>query len=48
LIFGRVTGLDPRSLGPKEKTAFDLGIAPDVAAAFQRIAIETLETGKRK
>lgn len=48
LIFGRVTGLDPRSLGPKEKAAFDLGIAPDVAAALQRIAFETLETDKKK
>lgn len=47
-IFGRVTGLDPRSLGSKEKAAFDLGITPDVAAALQRIAFETLETDKRK
>jgi hypothetical protein len=48
LIFGRITGLDPRSLGPKEKAAFDLGIAPDVAAALQRIASETLEADKRE
>ncbi len=47
LIFGRVTGLDPRSLGSKEKAAFDLGIAPDVAATLQRIAFETLEADKK-
>lgn len=48
LIFGRVTGLDPHSLGPREQAAFDLGIAPDVAAAPKRIAFETLKTDKRK
>lgn len=42
LIFARVTGLDPRSLGPKEKAAFDLGIAPETAAALQDIAFRTL------
>jgi hypothetical protein len=47
LIFGRVTGLDPRSLGPKEKAAFDLGIAPDTAAALQQIAVDTLEADRR-
>lgn len=46
LIFGRVTGRDPRSLGAKEKAAFDLGIAPDLAASLQRIAFETLESDK--
>lgn len=46
LIFGRVTGRDPRSLGAKEKAAFDLGIAPDLAASLQRIAFETLEADK--
>lgn len=48
LIFGRVTGIDPRSLGAKEKAAFDLGIAPDVAVSLQRIAFETLEADKQK
>jgi hypothetical protein len=42
LIFGRVTGLDPRSLGASEKAAFDLGIAPDVVVALQQIAFDAL------
>jgi hypothetical protein len=46
LIFGRVTGRDPRSLGAKEKAAFDLGIAPETAAALQQIAFETLAADK--
>lgn len=48
LIFGRVTGIDPQSLGGKEMAAFDLGIAPDIAVALQRIAAETLAVDKRK
>jgi len=42
LIFGRVTGVDPRRLGGKELAADDLGIAPSVAEALQRIAAEQL------
>jgi hypothetical protein len=38
VIFGQITGVDPRSLGSKEKSADDLGIAPNVAAALQSIA----------
>ena len=38
VIFGQVTGIDPRTLGPKEMSADDLGIAPNVATALQDIA----------
>lgn len=38
VAFGKVTGVDPTTLGPRERAADDLGIAPDVAVALQRIA----------
>ena len=38
VVFGRITGVDPRKLGPKERAADDLGIAPDTAVALQAIA----------
>jgi hypothetical protein len=41
-IFGKVTGRDPRSLGEGEHVARDLGIAPGLAAALQRVAAEQL------
>jgi hypothetical protein len=37
-LFGSITGLDPQSLGRKEKAAFDLGISQADALALQRIA----------
>ena len=43
MIFGSVTGQDPRSLGGGEQAAAQLGISPDLALALQRIAFETLE-----
>jgi hypothetical protein len=48
VIFGSVTGRDPRTLGSSEEAAADLGISPGRAAALQRIAFETLagETGR--
>jgi hypothetical protein len=45
VIFGSVTGRDPRSLGRGEQAAAELGILPDQAAALQRIAFETLGDG---
>ena len=42
VIFGSVTGHDPRSLGGNEQAAAQLGISPDEALALQRIAFETL------
>ena len=42
VIFGSVTGQDPRGLGPTEQAAVQLGISPARAGALQRIAFETL------
>ena len=42
VIFGRVTGADPRRLGPKERAADELGMSGITAVALQRIAYETL------
>jgi hypothetical protein len=42
VIFGSVTGRDPRALGRKELGAAQLGIAPAEALALQQIARETL------
>ena len=41
-IFGRITGIDPRSLGRGEAAAEEIGLSQDQAAALQRIAAETL------
>ncbi len=38
VLFARLTGLDPRSLGETELGAWELGIAPDVAAGLQDAA----------
>ena len=38
VVFGMVTGVDPRMLGAGETSAIDLGIAPGVAVALQNIA----------
>lgn len=42
MVFGHVTGRDPRSLGKDEAAAFELGMSPEQAAALQRIAAEEL------
>jgi hypothetical protein len=42
VIFGSVTGRDPRALGRKEIAATELGIAPDMAVKLQAIAFATL------
>ncbi len=42
VIFGSVTGRDPRGLGRGEAAAAEIGIAPATAQALQRIAFETL------
>ncbi len=48
VIFGSVTGLDPRSLGDGEQAAVQLGISPDLALALQSIAFETLKDERAK
>jgi beta-glucanase (GH16 family) len=47
VIFGSVTGRDPRSLGRDEEAAAALGITPDQALALQRIAFESVGNWQR-
>ncbi len=42
VIFGDLTGLDPRSLGGTERAAGDLGFSPAQATALQKVAFEEL------
>lgn len=42
VIFGRVTGLDPRTLGEHERAAEELGFSGLTTVALQRIAAEAL------
>jgi hypothetical protein len=42
VMFGRLTGIDPWSLGASEQAAADLGISPGDAVKLQRIASEQL------
>lgn len=42
IIFGRITGHNPMSLGVDERAADELGIAPKDAVALQRVAYEEL------
>jgi hypothetical protein len=47
MVFGRVTGRDPRSLGDAERAGFELGFAPAEVHALQAAAAETLGAGGR-
>jgi len=42
VVFGQVTGVDPRTLGKDERAADDLGISKEQAVALQRIASDQL------
>jgi hypothetical protein len=44
VVFGTVTGLDPRTLGEKERAADDLGLNPKVAAQLREIAAAELSS----
>lgn len=46
VIFGRVTGIDPLSLGAQEAAARDLGLSPKVAAALRQVAHDELAAGR--
>jgi len=46
MIFGNVTGRDPRTLGAHEQAAAALGIDPSLASKLQQIAAETLAAEK--
>jgi hypothetical protein len=47
VIFGNVTGRDPRSLGSREQAAAALGIEPSLAGKLQQVAAETLAAEKQ-
>jgi len=42
VIFGALTGRDPRSLGDTECSAFELGLSPAQAGALQQVAFDEL------
>jgi hypothetical protein len=44
MVFGKVTGRDPLSLGEREQVAADFGISPAQAHALQQIAHDQLAT----
>lgn len=46
MIFGKVTGLDPLSLGPKERVARDFGFSRRQTTALQQIAHDELAAKK--
>lgn len=46
MIFGKVTGLDPLSLGPKERVARDFGFSRKQTTALQQIAHDELAAQK--
>ena len=47
VVFGNVTGRDPRSLGPAECSAYELGISTGEAGALQQVAFDQLESEGR-
>ncbi len=46
MIFGKVTGLDPLSLGPKERVARDFGFSRRQTTALQQVAHDELAAQK--
>jgi hypothetical protein len=46
VIFGALTGRDPRSLGENECSAYELGLARSEATALQQVAFDELSTAK--
>lgn len=46
MIFGKVTGRDPRILGAKERAADDLGLSEGQAVALQNVAFRQIEAEK--
>lgn len=46
VIFGDLTGLDPRSLGKDERSAWELGLSPAQATALQQVAFDELSALK--
>jgi hypothetical protein len=48
MVFGRITGKDPLSLGPRETAASELGVSPAQATALQQIAHDELAAYRGK
>jgi hypothetical protein len=48
VVFGQIAGVDPRTLGPDERAADDLGISKKQAVGLQAIAAEQLGMGAAK
>jgi hypothetical protein len=48
MVFGELTGLDPRSLGRDERAAFELGLSPEQAVALQAVAYEELAASRSR
>jgi hypothetical protein len=46
MVFGDVTGRDPRSLGDGECAAFELGVPPAEVKALQQVAFDQLSVAK--
>jgi hypothetical protein len=44
VVFGSVTGRDPRSLGGNECSAYELGLSPSEAQSLQQVAFDQLST----
>jgi hypothetical protein len=42
MVFGDLTGLDPRSLGKDERAALELGFSTAQASALQQVAFDEL------
>ena len=47
VIFGRLTGRDPRSLGERECSAFELGLSRAEVRALQQVAFDELAADRR-
>ena len=46
MIFGDLTGLDPRSLGKKERAACELGFSTNQVSDLQQVAFDELNATK--
>ena len=48
MLFGDLTGLDPRALGKGERSALELGLSGTQATALQQIAYDELSARKNQ
>jgi hypothetical protein len=48
VVFGSITGLDPRSLGENECSGYELGLSRPQVAALERVAFDQLAAGGAK